>query len=204
MMKILDDAPMKSQLNCAVDFGGDEGQFFPSVPIGRRIVCDVSNRPLAEGVDHISLLSELGDLEPDLVILAHVLEHLPDPLRPLRDIRRAIADDGIIYVEVPLDRFRVSRFHGSIHYQRYLEKLIRHRFPFVSLDFLSGVSRQFGLSIPRFGVVKQSEHINYFSAHSLETALTVSGFTVVSEGSDKNAKVGGLRIGCYGVAARPI
>jgi hypothetical protein len=199
----LDAARMNSHLSCVVDFGGDEGQFFPRVATGRRVVCDVSSRDLPVGIERISTLSELGDTKPDLFIVAHVLEHLPDPLEPLTDIRRSIADDGIIYVEVPLDRFRVSKFHASAGYQRYLQRLVLHRFLFVGWDFLSGLSRQFRSSIPKFGVVKQSEHINYFSSRSIEAALNASGFTVVAECSNPAMKVGGLRMGCYGVAARP-
>jgi hypothetical protein len=204
MAGILDAAQMKPTLECAVDFGGDEGQFFPSIPTARRIVCDLSDRPLPTGVEHMSTLSELGDVRADLIIIAHVLEHLPDPIKPLREIRAAIADDGIVYVEVPLDRFRVSRFHGSVRYQRYIQKLIRHRISFVVLDFLTGLSRQFRVAIPRLGVIKQSEHINYFSGRSLEAALNASGFTIVAQGSDEQLKIGGLRIGCYGVAAKPV
>jgi len=96
----------------------------------------------------------------------------------------------------------VSPFHASTRYERFLHRLVQHRFPFVVLDFLSGVSRQFRSSIPRFGVIKQSEHINYFSPRSVASALKASGFTVVSEAQDPNLKVGGLRMGCYGVAAR--
>jgi Methyltransferase domain len=203
MTAVLDAAGMTARLECAVDFGGDEGQFFPNVSIGRRIVCDVSNRELAGGIEHISRLSELADTKPDLFIVAHVLEHLTDPLQPLEEIRRSIADDGIIYVEVPLDRFRVSRFHAGTRYQRYLGSLVRHRFPFMGLDFLSGVSRQFRSSIPSLGVIKQSEHINYFSDRSVKAALVASGFTIVAQRSDENAKVGGIRFGYFGVAARP-
>ncbi len=203
MMGVLEAAHMNSQLECALDFGGDEGQFFPLVPTGRRIVCDVSNRELPAGIEHISTLSDLGDVKPDLIVIAHVLEHLPNPLQPLRDIKRAIADNGILYVEIPLDRFRVAKFHATTRYQRYLRNLVQHRVPFVGSDFLSGLSRQYRSSIPRFGVIKQSEHINYFSGRSLQAALTAAGFTIVAQCSDEHAKVGGLRMGCYGVAARP-
>lgn len=203
MMKVLDAAQMNAQLACVVDFGGDEGQLFPRVPTGRRIVCDISNRELPTGIEHISMLSELGDVKPDLVIAAHVLEHLPDPLQPLKDIRRVIAANGIVYVEVPLDLFRVSQFHATIRYRKYLWSLVRHRFPFMASDFLSGLSRQFRSSIPKFGVIKQSEHINYFSRRSLQAALTASGFSVVAHCSDENMKFGGLRMGCCGIAARP-
>jgi hypothetical protein len=203
MMGVLDSAMMQPRLECAVDFGGDEGQFFPDLPIGRRIVCDVSNRDLPAGIEHIATLSELGDVKPDLFIVAHVLEHLPNPLAPLLEIRQAIAEHGTLYVEIPLDRFRVRQFHATSRYQRYLSRLVRHRIPFVASDFFSGVSRQYRSSIPRLGVVKQSEHINYFSPQSVRSALIASGFTLVAERSNDQAKTGGLRMGAYGAAARP-
>ena len=84
MMRSLDAAHMKPKLECVIDFGGDEGQFFPQVPTGRWIVCDVSNRELPSGVERVSSLRELGDVKPDLVIVAHVLEHMPDPLGPFK------------------------------------------------------------------------------------------------------------------------
>ncbi len=188
MMKVLDAAHIKAKLDCAVDFGGDEGQFFPDLPTTRRIVCDVSSRELPAGVDHIATMGELGDVKPDLVIISHVLEHLPDPIHPLRAIRQSIADDGVIYVEIPLDRFRVSKFHATARYQRYLGRLIQHRLPFVGSDFLSGVARQFRLSVPRLGVIKQSEHINYFSGRSVQAALAASGFSVVANPRMKTRK----------------
>ena len=113
-----------------------------------------------------------------------------------------LGPDGIVYLEVPLDRFRVSRYHASERYQRYLGK-VSQRNSFVALDFASGLSRQIRSSIPRFGVVKQSEHINYFSPRAVEAALAITGFTPVAQRSNPNMKVGGLRLGCYGVAARP-
>ena len=203
MMRILKAAQMDSKLDCAVDFGGDEGQFFPPVPTGRRIVCDVSQRDLPDGIEHISTMNELGDVKPDLVIVAHVLEHLPDPVQPLTEIRRSIAENGILYVEVPLDSFGVTPFHASARYQRYLRRLIPHRYVLIMVDFLSGVSRQFRSSIPTLGLIKQSEHINYFSVRSVLAALTASGFTVVAQYSEGPRRSRRLSFGRYGVAARP-
>lgn len=37
----------------------------------------------------------------DLIRLSHVLEHLSDPVGSLRMVRRWLADDGIIHIEVP-------------------------------------------------------------------------------------------------------
>jgi len=51
----------------------------------------------------------LGDIENanypekffDIIILSHVLEHLPEPLKTLGKIRNFLKDDGIFYCEVP-------------------------------------------------------------------------------------------------------
>jgi len=42
-----------------------------------------------------------ADLQADLVILRHVLEHIPDPYRFIREIAAANGDRGLIYIEVP-------------------------------------------------------------------------------------------------------
>jgi Methyltransferase domain len=204
MTSILRKAALPSNIMCAVDFGGDEGQFFPEIPIERRIVCDVSNRELPPGIQRISALSELQDTKADLVIIAHVLEHLPNPTEPLAAIREVIADDGILYVEVPLDRFQTHPSHSRPRYQRYLQRIIETKWLFILLDFVTGVSRQYRSTIPKFGIIKQSEHINYFSRRSLHELLAQAGFRVVAERSDSRAKVGGLRLGRFGVAARAL
>lgn len=203
MSQILEAAGMSDRLTCAVDFGGDEGQFFPDVPIERRVICDPSERPVASGIERIPNLHALKSASPDLVIVAHVLEHLSDPLEPLEQIREVIAPEGLLYVEVPRDQFRAHRSHGSTRYRNYLQFLSRHRGLFIPMDFMTGIWRQFRHAVPRLGIVKQSEHINYFSPDALRDLLARAGFTVAAEQDDPRAHVGGLRIGRYGVAARP-
>jgi len=203
MSRILVAAGMSDALDCAVDFGGDEGQFFPDVPIARKVICDPSEREVAPGVERIPSLDSLRGVSPNLVIIAHVLEHLSDPEGPLQHIREVIADDGLLYVEVPLDRFTTHPSHNSLRYRRYLQFLSRHRGLFIPTDFVTGVWRQYLHAIPRLGIVKQSEHINYFSPQALRDLLMRTGFSVVAERNDPRALVGGLRIGRYGAAARP-
>jgi SAM-dependent methyltransferase len=202
MMDILRRGGIGSELECVVDFGGDEGQFFPSIPTGRRVVCEVSKRTLPEGIEQIESLDELGNPPPDLVIVAHVLEHLPRPLDPLREIRRKISPRGLLYIEIPLDAFRVAAFHSGIRYRDYLARLVRSRAGFVAMDLITGLSRRYRSRVPRLGVVKQSEHINYFSPSSLHTALARAGFSVVAENTEPPALA--RSFSTYGVAARPI
>jgi SAM-dependent methyltransferase len=51
--------------------------------------------------DHAMLEQVPGDLEFDLVILHHVLEHLSDPVSVLRRLRRGMADRSTLYLSVP-------------------------------------------------------------------------------------------------------
>lgn len=185
-----------------VDYGGDEGQFFPTGYAGRKYVIEVSGKNLVEGVKAASTLDELPD-RPHLVIAAHLLEHLVDPLALVSEIRAAVADDGLFYVEVPLDRPKVRPWHSGPQYRRFLKWVSASRFSWVAADFATGVARNFGRTVPRYGTVKQSEHINYFSTRSLRTLLTRGGFRIVGTASDPTASVGGLRMGRLGALAVP-
>jgi len=192
----------EGQFRVAVDFGGDEGQFFPDSAVGRKIVIDVSAKPLLKGVELHEDFKSIG-ASPDLVMICHVLEHLNDPVTLLREVHQVIDPQGVLYVEVPLDTPRLHNWHARDAYQRYLVHVARTRWPLVVCDFVSGVSRQIGLRIPRLGVVKQSEHINYFTDRSLKVLLTKAGFSVLAYGAEPKASVGGLRLGKLGMVAVP-
>jgi hypothetical protein len=74
----------------------------------------------------------------------------------------------------------------------------------IAADFVAGVARNFGRTVPRWGAVKQSEHINYYSTQSLQALLAGGGFRVVSTRADPTASVGGLRVGRLGALAVPM
>lgn len=200
MGKVLATCIDVAALRCIADYGGDMGQFFPPGFTGAKFVVEVSGKPLVSGVKSVA---SLGDLpEPaQLVICAHVLEHLPDPSIVLREIRAALPDGGYIYVEVPLDRPSVRPWHATPKYRSYLATVARMRPAFVLADFITGVSRNFGHAIPRLGIVKESEHINYFGPRSMRALLESEGLTVVEIVEDPGAVTGGMRMGRMGVLA---
>jgi SAM-dependent methyltransferase len=189
-----------SSLKCAVDFGGDQGQFFPRLPIRRRVVVELSEKPLLPGIERVSNLDGLSE-RPDLILVTHVLEHLSEPRRLLSDIRRVLAPTGILYVEVPLDRPRVYAWHRTRAYAKWLKIVSGRRWSFIPLDFASGIAKQRGWTLPRLGVVKESEHINFFSSRSLRSLLESGGFKVVAELAEPHARMGKLRFGRLGMAA---
>ena len=186
-----------------VDYGGDEGQFFPASYSGPKYVIEVSGKDLVDGVQAASSLEELPD-RPHLVIAAHLLEHLVDPAALVKEIRAAVADDGFFYAEVPLDRPKVRQWHAGAPYRRFLDWVSAARGSWIAADFVAGVARNFGRTVPRLGAVKQSEHINYYSTQSLQALLAGGGFRVVSTQADPTASVGGLRMGRLGALAVPV
>lgn len=69
---------------------------------------DVGGEYLAYGRDRHRLDLREGSVEsivdvrpPDLVIYSHVLEHILNPIRELAAVRPLLADDGILYIEIP-------------------------------------------------------------------------------------------------------
>lgn len=81
-----------------VDVGGDIGQFIPSFKnTTNKYVYETSNKKLVEGVERVEKLSSI--LNMDLVISAHVLEHLNSPID---EINNLLTYGANIYIEVPL------------------------------------------------------------------------------------------------------
>lgn len=59
--------------------------------------------------------SDFADGSFDLIRLSHVLEHMRDPVRSLKTLRRWLDDDGLIYIEVPnIDREATDKLRGRI------------------------------------------------------------------------------------------
>ncbi len=184
-----------------VDFGGDEGQFFPEISIENRIVIDVSNKPLRKNVLRVPSLGEVKHTI-DLIVAAHIAEHVNDPLDFFYELISHLNPGTYLYVEVPMDCPSVTNFHATESYEAYLKRVCsRGKRLFIALDFISGFARQFGFQIPQRGIVKQSEHLNYYNLNSITFILERLGMTVLMSEAVPGAKVGGLRLGRLGVLA---
>lgn len=95
---------------------------------------------------------EQAQFPPDhfeVVHLAHVLEHLPDPIASLKEIRRILKPGGRLLVEVPNE----------------LENL--------------GLRLMDMLRIERRPYIVRSTHLYFFNPSTLRAALTASGFRVL-------------------------
>jgi hypothetical protein len=182
---------IESSKSC-LDYGGDQGQFIPKhIPREMSFVLDYSNKPSSS--DYISI-TDIGQLPNpvDLVLCCMTLEHVSLPLELMREL--ISSSSGYIYLEVPQDSFRVSRFHATGAYRSWLGLLRSSRILFMGFDFISGIFRNFLGFIPWFGVIKQSEHINYFSERSIQR-LAGDFNLVVRTKNFNGASVGAMRIG---------
>ena len=166
-----------------LDVGGDEGQFIPDIPtIAERAVLEVSGVRPVDGVETIRTWQEVGQFQPDLIMMCHVLEHTSGAREMVAASAEALPTGGLLYLEVPLDRpSRVPGFMGRDWYRLYTRWLARHPFAFRIADALSLGSRRF-LGRPAIGsVIKQNEHINFFDAASMSCVVETFGFQKIAE-----------------------
>lgn len=184
-----------------LDFGGDSGQFFPKGVTGRKVLFDLQS-PQIDGVETISSLNELKS-KVKIVSNCYVLEHVSNINLNLREMGECLEKDGYLLIELPFDSFRTHSFHKTDLYRRYLDRIFAHKFLFITMDFFSGLYRQFFNKIPLFGIIKQSEHINYFTPQALIMSVEKSGFTVVYNTiPERKNYVGLIKQGRFGLVAR--
>jgi hypothetical protein len=83
-----------------LDFGGSDGRFLPRLP-GSKFVFEISNTTPLPGFVKISDESKLGTYS--YVQIAHVLEHVSEPLALLSHVAKFMKSSGYLYIEVPQD-----------------------------------------------------------------------------------------------------
>jgi len=81
-----------------LDFGGSDGKFMPRLE-GKKFVFEISNVQPIEGITRIHSDAELGTYS--LVQLAHVIEHVVEPLALVKHVATKVANGGYLYVETP-------------------------------------------------------------------------------------------------------
>jgi len=81
-----------------LDFGGSDGKFMPRIE-AKKFVFEISNVQPIEGVTRIHSEAELGTYS--LVQLAHVVEHVVEPLGLVKHVAAKVAPGGYLYVETP-------------------------------------------------------------------------------------------------------
>lgn len=83
-----------------LDFGGSDGRFLPRMN-GNKYVYEISNTQPMPGIVRIAAEADLATYS--YIQIAHVLEHVSEPLKLLEHVARFMKPDGYLYIEVPQD-----------------------------------------------------------------------------------------------------
>ena len=99
-----------------LDWGGDTGANTPfkdeSVVLH---IYDISNKPVVEGAMRVGK-DAIERIEYDLIVLSHVLEHLPFPANALSEISTVMRKNTVLYIEVPHeDLVRLNSGSRDVH-----------------------------------------------------------------------------------------
>lgn len=84
-----------------LDYGGANGQFLPTCR-GDKYVFEISDIEPYQGVTRISDVSLLQKYS--YIQLAHVLEHVNEPLQMVKHVATHLDNDGYLLIEVPQDQ----------------------------------------------------------------------------------------------------
>lgn len=113
-------------------FGLDLGSEYIKFGVGKGLNLKVGT---------IKELKELNE-KPDLVIYSHVIEHILDPYKELKELRKYLKKDSIVYIEVP----GVKNLNRSYNqdFLRYLQNAHVYHF---SLKTLTNIAKKAGLDL---------------------------------------------------------
>jgi Zn-finger nucleic acid-binding protein len=101
--RLLDDLGLLPENPAILDWGGDDGCNTPFRTRSRRCdVLDISGKQPLPGVNPVTP-ADVAKINYDLVVLSHILEHIPEPGEFLREVDRVIQPGTLIYVEVPFE-----------------------------------------------------------------------------------------------------
>lgn len=96
-----------------IDFGCGTGGILEAIPCAKRIGVEI-NEPSVQaarekGIEVFTELSEVPEQSADVVITHHALEHVPNPLEILEELRGKLKPGGRIVVVVPWENPRKRR-----------------------------------------------------------------------------------------------
>ena len=179
LVNILKEAGVPEQLNSVLDHGGGTGHLIQWVKASRKAVFDICGDAPVSGVDSISDLSKLG-YRWDLLVSAHVLEHVSAPTQLLDDMISRIAKGGYLYLELPYELWRKNSCVPKLR-EKWLHFIVNKPKLLMLMDVYSTICRVMTGFVPPLGFVPMREHINYFGLQSVKTLLLRKGLRLMIE-----------------------
>jgi hypothetical protein len=151
-----------------IDIGGDRGQYIPDIG-ENKIVLDISDKETLPGVSRVEEFRELPNA--DLIIYAHVLEHVAEPFT---ELKKLFSKSKYIYVEVPfgvpvINRHRKKMLNFIYHLITSTNKTLWHR----------NTSPSTGRAVPAKKMLTQSEHLTFFTEESMQAIADRLGAKVI-------------------------
>lgn len=132
-----------------LDWGGGDGRNTPFRTRGGKCdVIDISGNPPVAGVGLVTP-EEAAARHYDVVVLSHVLEHVPEPRELLREVAKVAGSETLIYIEVPFEATMTELVSAKNPAACAAKKRYWH------------------------------EHINFFSPESLRQLAVAAGFAPV-------------------------
>lgn len=136
---------------------------------------------------HITEIQE----NSDLVTCAHALEHIPDPIRFLRETTHSahVPVGSLVYPEAPLERYALAGLLQSQSYGQYLSIVQKSRLLTIAIDFFSVLSRaRFQKVFPPL-LLKLHEHLNFYASASLSKVAASAGLDALAVSEEQGAIV---------------
>ena len=190
---LLQESSVLDRIQTVLDYGGDRGQFIPAGLLARKWVFEISGVEPIQGVELITDFVQLANKSFDLVMLCHVLEHVMEPRTFLHEVMTHVTSAGFLYIEIPLERPHINSVSKNMTITWY-QWLDHHPFCLRIIDFLSTASRMLLGWLPPLGLLKTSEHVNFFDESSLQALLAAEGFSCLRIETTQERRLAG-RIG---------
>ncbi len=153
-----------------VDVGGDRGQYIPDFA-RTKIVIEISEKKLISNVQRIDKIENSPNA--NLIIYAHVLEHVVNPIRELQELFKKTDQ---VYVEVPYGIPEINKYRLSIR-RFFIQQILSLSPRFWAISARPATGRH----VAPKKMLAQSEHLTFFSEKSFKKIAEVLGLDLVIE-----------------------
>jgi len=110
--EIITSIAKEDKINKILDFGGGDGNNITKFSFAKKYLFDPSATIISEDLIKTSKIEENAPY--DLIVCAHVLEHIVNLGEVIKDLTKLLAENGLIYIEVPYEFISAIREKSGI------------------------------------------------------------------------------------------